>query len=89
MKRDNAQLRQIAEQFERRMSSNHPGLGAIMVLFDSNGDNERPVAILLHGIHEESAVVQLRRVIDLVTRARENEEFPIVPTGPILVKPQG
>lgn len=87
MKRDMPRLQEIATQLERRIALNHPGLAAVVVLFDSGGEADRPMAIMLHGVHEEEGLRILRRTTDTIAKAQEEGAFPKVETAPLIVKP--
>jgi len=82
-------LKEINEHLERRLNHNYPGLGAVILLFDSKRPGQesadRPISVMLHGIREEDALRLLQKVTFLVDQsAHEGLELP---TGPLIIKP--
>lgn len=89
MARDMAQLKEIARQLVRRLDDEHPGCGAVLILFDARGPADRKVALHLQGINEIDAVKQMLSLADVVWEAASQGDTggDLIHDKPLIIKP--
>lgn len=82
------QLQREVEHIFRAVNESRPGLGMILLMFQSrDARSTPPLAMCVHGASTERAIRMLREQADLLERMMKEEKTIEVQTAPTLIKP--